>query len=137
MTTQQYTASELARELHLTPLQVGKIFSSMYPSCRSKMNCGLQIKSTTRGTSNKDYVSRISGKWHYTEQARTLLHDYIKNFRNVANAIGDTQNSNVFIWPKMDAELKMCIMYCRALWQTARAKEDHEEDRAERGRDGT
>ena len=132
----KYTASELARELFLTPLHVGKIFSSMYPSCRSKVNCGLQIKSTTQGVSNSDYAAFIEGKWHYTERARALLHDYVKNFRNVANAIGDTQRSNVFIWLKMDIELEMCIDYCKAVRQTSQAKKDHAEDRTERGRDG-
>lgn len=128
-----YTAAELARELHLTPMQVGKIFSSMYPSCKSKANCGLQIKSTAQGVSNKDYAAFIGGKWYYTITARALLHDYVKNFRNVANAIGDTRSSNVFIWLEVDDELARCIEYCRAIWQMARAKSIHAADRKDRG----
>lgn len=128
-----YTATELAKELHLTPMQVGKIFSSAYPSCKSKSNCGLQIKSTTQGTFNRDYAAFINGKWYYTATARALLHDYVKNFRNVANAIGDTRSSNVFTWLEMDDELKNCIDYCKAVWQMARAKSTHEADRRDRG----
>lgn len=129
----QYTATELARELHLTPLQVGKIFSSMYPSCKSGMNCGMQIKSTTMGISNRDYATSVGGKWFYTAKARVLLLNYVQNFRNVANAIGDTRESNIFLWPEMDDELRTCIKYCKALKQMSQSKERHVADRRERG----
>ena len=126
-----YSATDLAREFQIEPLTVGKIFASMYPSCKTRLNVGLRLKSTTRATSNTHYVVWYQDKWAYKEKARVLLKDYIKHFPHVVEAI-TASRSKLFDYAEVDAELRMCGEFVKAIALIEVAKDYHKRDRKDR-----
>jgi hypothetical protein len=109
-----YTASQLAHELGLQALTVGKIFASMKTVRGGRQfNVGLKIKSTSRDVSNPGWAQQVGGRWFYGELARSALREYVNRFPNVVKAI-ENSSSIAFDGEFSDAELAECYEWAKS-----------------------
>lgn len=109
-----YSATQLAKELNIEPITVGKIFASMKCLRAGKRyNVGLKIKSTSRGVANPDWAQYVSGKWQYGECARTALNEYVRQFPKIVAAIANSGGSIDFDGDFTDDELLQCYAWTK------------------------
>lgn len=112
--TKTYSATQLAKELGLDPVTVGKIFASMKCQRRGKRyNVGLKIKSTSRGVANPEWAGYVSGKWHYGECACTALTEHVRQFPKIVAAIAASGGSIAFDGDFTDDELLVCYEWAK------------------------
>jgi hypothetical protein len=109
-----YTAAQLASELNLSPITVGKIFASMKVRRGGRdYNVGLKLKSTSRAVVNPEWVQQRQGKWYYGEAAKLVLIEYVQRFPTIVQAIQSSES----IWFEgdfSDTELRCCYEWTKA-----------------------
>jgi hypothetical protein len=110
----RYTASQLASELNLSPITVGKIFASMKVRRGGReFNVGLKLKSTSGAVANPEWTEQRQGKWYYGEAAKLVLVEYVERFPAIVQAIQSSES----IWFEgdfSDTELRCCYEWATA-----------------------
>lgn len=110
-TDKNYTASQIASEVGLDALTVGKIFASMKVTRGAKKyNVGLKLKSTSRGVANPEWAEKVHGVWHYSDKAKDTLRKYVELFPNIVKAIQDSRTPD-FDGSFSNSELQACYKW--------------------------